>query len=332
MDTALHRICQKLVRTGSLEIRYPDGTTRSYGDGGGPRAAISVLTPRALRAIGRDPKLALGECYMRGELVVTNGDIYDFLALVMRNETLFTLNTAWQNVLSWLRFASRSTAQFNGRFLSRRHIAHHYDADLAFYDLFLDGNRQYSCALFEPGDDLAAAQRRKMHHIGKKLILKPGMRVLDVGCGWGGLALELARTERVRTTGITLSRQQFEAACQLAWRRQMADRVEFALRDYRDVEDRYDRVVSVGMLEHVGLTNYEAYFKTIRRCLKKDGVALVHTIGRSDGPGFTNPFISKYIFPGGYFPALSELLPAIEKSGLFLDRCRSAASALCQDS
>ena len=196
--------------------------------------------------------------------------------------------------------------------------AHHYDLNGRLYSLLLDRDRQYSCAYFPRGDEtLDEAQAAKKRHIASKLLLdRPGLQVLDIGCGWGGMALTLARDYGARVLGITLSTEQLEAARARAASEGLADQVRFELRDYREVAEQFDRIVSVGMFEHVGIDHYNTFFHVVRRCLKPDGVALIHAIGRSDGPGATNPWIQKYIFPGGYSPALSEVLPPAERSGL----------------
>jgi cyclopropane-fatty-acyl-phospholipid synthase len=225
---------------------------------------------------------------------------------------------AWIRIADRTRHAIRRFAQRNDPRHAARNIAHHYDLPDEFYDLFLDPARQYSCAYFEPGDDLEMAQRRKMRHISAKLHLEKGQKILDIGCGWGGLAHYMAGVADVDVVGITLSRQQLKAARERSWRTGTAPRVDFSYQDWRSVSGPFDRLVSVGMFEHVGITNYQAYFSKIRELLTERGVALVHTIGRSDGPGFTNPFIARHIFPGGYFPALSEILPAVERSGAIL--------------
>lgn len=318
MPDLLDVLCRKLVRHGDLTIRVgTDGEPRRYGDGTKPAVAIRLADRRTSRAIAIDPSLAVGEAYMRGRLIVEQGGVYDLLGLLMMNQ-MEQPAPAWIKVNDRLRHVARRARQFNGPSRAVRNVAHHYDLPDAFYELFLDTEKQYSCAYFRPGDDLDAAQRAKMRHITAKLRLSPGHRVLDIGCGWGGLALYMTAAASAHVTGITLSRRQLEAARSRSWREGAAQRVSFEFQDWRTVEGRFDRIVSVGMLEHVGVSNYAAYFSKIASSLTADGVALVHTIGRSDGPGFTNPFIARYIFPGGYFPALSELLPAIERSGLML--------------
>jgi cyclopropane-fatty-acyl-phospholipid synthase len=203
---------------------------------------------------------------------------------------------------------------------AQRNVAHHYDLNGRLYSLFLDRDRQYSCAYFPTGHEtLDQAQAAKKRHIAAKLCLdRPGLEVLDIGCGWGGLALTLARDFDARVTGITLSHEQWTEAQARAEQEGLSDRVTFELRDYRTIERRFDRVVSVGMFEHVGVNHFQQFFDQLSACLRPDGVALLHAIGRSHGPGVTNPWITKYIFPGGYCPALSEVVPRAEKSGLMM--------------
>ena len=224
--------------------------------------------------------------------------------------------------MEWLtkaRYLARRLMQRNGITRSRKNVATHYDLSGALYDLFLDADKQYSCAFYEkPTDSLETAQENKKRRIAAKLNLKPGQRVLDIGSGWGGMALHLAEAVDADVTGVTLSQEQLKIANDRAAAARVDERVRFRLEDYRHVEQKFDRVVSVGMFEHVGVNNYETYFKKVASLLEDDGVALIHTIGRSDGPGVTNPWITKYIFPGGYTPALSEILPAVEKAGLIV--------------
>jgi cyclopropane-fatty-acyl-phospholipid synthase len=225
----------------------------------------------------------------------------------------------WAVAADSIRYITRRIAQYNPAPRSRRNVAHHYDIDGAIYDLFLDRERQYSCAYFpRPDADLDEAQQAKIRHIAAKLALSEGQRVLDIGSGWGGLAINIARLTGCEVDGVTLSTEQLAYARDWATRVGLDNRVRFELTDYRSLEGRYDRIVSVGMFEHVGINHYAAFFDKVRSLLSDDGVALLHFIGRTDGPAATNAFIARHIFPGGYIPALSEVLPSIERSGLMV--------------
>jgi cyclopropane-fatty-acyl-phospholipid synthase len=218
-----------------------------------------------------------------------------------------------------MRYLLKRLQQFNLRSRSRNNVAHHYDLDARLYRLFLDGDQQYSCAYFETDDEsLDDAQLAKKRHLAAKLRIKPGAPVLDIGCGWGGLALYLAEMANAKVTGITLSQEQFKRAQERAMERGKTNEATFRLIDYRDVEGKFDRIVSVGMFEHVGVGFYDTFFEQCAKLLADDGIAVLHTIGRSGPPSITNPWIAKYIFPGGYIPALSEVLPAIQRSGLIV--------------
>ncbi|MGI4953028.1 MAG: class I SAM-dependent methyltransferase [Janthinobacterium lividum] len=313
-----HLILRRLVRRGTLLVRYPDGTEQRYGDGGAPAAAFALTTRRAVRRMVSDPSLALGELYMSGELVPLECTVYDALDIFLHNLQSGQVHPM-ETGMRALRRLRRRVDQFNPAPRARRNVAHHYDLDDRLYSLFLDADRQYSCAYFEtPSETLEAAQAAKQRHIAAKLHLhRPGLEVLDIGCGWGGMALTLARDHGARVTGITLSAEQLGVARQRAAAAGLSDQVRFELMDYRAWSAPVDRVVSVGMFEHVGVNHYTTFFRSIRRMLRPGGVALVHAIGRAGGPGVTNPFLAKYIFPGGYLPALSEVLPAVERSGLW---------------
>ncbi len=254
---------------------------------------------------------------MDGTFVVERGSIADALSLFMRQPSELP---HWARPQFLLRFLARRLSQFNPRKRARRNVAHHYDLDGRLYSLFLDADRQYSCAYFEtPDTTLDDAQLAKKRHLAAKLLLdKPGKRVLDIGCGWGGLGLYLAEAARADVTGVTLSQEQHAIANERAAEKGLAERARFNLQDYRDVPGPFDRIVSVGMFEHVGVGHYDEFFKQCAKLLADDGVMVLHSIGRSEGPSVTNPWISKYIFPGGYIPALSEVLPCIEKAGLLV--------------
>lgn len=312
----LHFGLSALVRRGAFLVVWPDGTHSEYGDGEGFRGGIRILDAATLRRLALHPGLALGEAYMDGGIITLNGTIHDVLCVLMDNLRDGTMPLLQANdLLARLR---RPLLQANNARRARRNVAHHYDLNGRLYSLFLDRDRQYSCAYFPRGDEtLEEAQAAKKRHIAAKLDLnRPGLSVLDIGCGWGGLALTLARDYGAHVTGITLSEEQLAVARTRAAEAGLAEHVSFELLDYRHVDQQFDRIVSVGMFEHVGVPNYPTFFATIKRCLKPDGVALLHSIGRFAGPDATNPWITKYIFPGGYSPALSEVLPALERSGL----------------
>ncbi|WP_262329961.1 SAM-dependent methyltransferase [Bosea sp. BH3] len=263
-----------------------------------------------------NPELALGEAVMDGRVVVEQGSLYDLLDVLVA-----AMHKArpkgWGKVLGGLRTAIRRFHQHNTPALARRNVAHHYDLKSDFFRLFLDEDMQYSCAYYaRPGMSLAEAQLAKKRHIMGKLDLRPGQRVLDIGCGWGGMALSIAGETGASVTGITLSEEQLAIARQRGAESGLP--VEFRLQDYRHLTEPFDRIVSVGMFEHVGVGYYRDYFRKVRELLTDDGVALIHTIGRSTPPGATNPFIAKYIFPGGYIPAMSEVAAAIELEELVI--------------
>jgi cyclopropane-fatty-acyl-phospholipid synthase len=312
-------LLRRYIRRGSLTLRYPDGKTRTY-DKGEPRIAIALKDRLALLALSLDPDLKLGELYMDGRLVIEQGNIVGLMDLLMSNIVQVGGASGTHRILRFARRALRSFAQWNPARAARAHVAHHYDLSGRLYDLFLDVSRQYSCAYFaHDGDTLEAAQSEKKHHIAAKLNFnRPDLSVLDIGCGWGGLAMDLARERRAKVLGITLSVEQHAVAEELARQNGLADRARFELVDYRALSGRYDRIVSVGMFEHVGARYYPDFFAKVREVLAEDGVMLLHTIGRGDGPGATNAWIRKYIFPGGYAPALSEIVPIIENAGLLV--------------
>jgi len=314
----LDGILRRFVQVGRLAVTWPDGSTTTYAGQPGPQAQVLLRDAATVRRLARNPALAVGECYMDGGFAPQGCSIYDVLEVLQVNAADNRPRHAVLALRGWLGYLKRKAVQFNPAPRARRNVAHHYDLNGRLYSLFLDRDRQYSCAYFPRGDEtLDEAQAAKKRHIAAKLRLtRPDLEVLDIGCGWGGMALTLARDFGARVTGITLSTEQLAEAQARAAAEGLADRVTFELMDYRAMRRPFDRIVSVGMFEHVGVVHYQAFFDMVRRCLAPDGVALLHSIGRSDGPGFTNPWIAKYIFPGGYTPALSEVFPAIEKSGL----------------
>jgi cyclopropane-fatty-acyl-phospholipid synthase len=317
MDRLLQLALGSIVRRGALRVTTARGTTFVLGDGTGAPVAVRFKSAAAERDILIDPELKLGEAYMDGVFVVEEGSIADLLALVL-GQGRIGAPWRWAQPQWLLRFLWRHLQQFNPRSRARRNVAHHYDLDGHLYSLFLDSDRQYSCAYFEtPGQTLDDAQLAKKRHLAAKLLIDPGQSILDIGCGWGGLALYLAELCGGRVTGITLSNEQLTFARGRATEKHFG-MVDFRLQDYRDVAERFDRIVSVGMFEHVGVDFYRAFFRRCAEILSDDGIMVLHAIGRTEGPGITNPWIAKYIFPGGYIPALSEVLPAIERTGLLV--------------
>jgi cyclopropane-fatty-acyl-phospholipid synthase len=318
MRSVLDGILRGMITVGRLTVIWPDGSHSLYAGQDGPSAAMRLRDQRTITRLVFNPALAAGEAYMAGSLSIEDSCIYDLLDLMLLNLTVNPSSHPIMSLREKLAELGRRPAQYNPARRSRRNVAHHYDLNGRLYSLFLDRDRQYSCAYFPRGDEtLEEAQAAKKRHIAAKLCLdRPGLRVLDIGCGWGGMALSLARDFGAQVTGITLSQEQLTEARARAAAEGLQDQVKFELMDYRSVTGTFDRVVSVGMFEHVGIGHYRAFFETVSRCLAQDGVALIHAIGRSDGPGSTNAWLRKYIFPGGYSPALSEVLPGVERSGL----------------
>ncbi len=322
MQAACATVLKRFITRGRLRVHWPDGRTQDFAGppGSGPEAAIRLHDARTVRRLVLNPTLGVGEAYMDGGLEPLGCPIYDVLDVLMtnlmvneRNHPLAYLHTALGRV-------RRRLDQFNPAGRAKRNVAHHYDLNGRLYSLFLDRDRQYSCAYFPNGDEtLEAAQAAKKRHIAAKLCLdRPDLTVLDIGCGWGGMAITLAQDFGAKVLGITLSVEQLNEARARAAAAGLADRVQFELRDYRAVTGPFDRIVSVGMFEHVGVDHYRAFFETMARCLHPDGVALLHAIGRNEGPGSTNPWLTKYIFPGGYCPAVSEVLANSERARLLL--------------
>lgn len=306
----LHRI----VRQGSLRLIDSAGREHLVGDGTPPCVTVRSRSRRLDYLLTLSPTLLLGEAYMDGRLLIEQGSLYDFLALLARQEG-GSPTPAWFSALAGLR---RRLKQHNPISAARRNVAHHYDLADALYALFLDNDRQYSCAYFtRPDDSLEQAQAAKKRHIAAKLRLdRPGLRVLDIGSGWGGLALYLAAEAGADVTGVTLSANQHAVSNDRAAAAGLAEQARFHLRDYRAEEGRYDRIVSVGMFEHLGRRHYREFFGKLRDLLTEDGIAMVHSIGYADRPGPIDPFIQKYIFPGADLPALSEVFAAVERVGL----------------
>lgn len=316
----LRRLFTRMIQVGELTITDHRGTVHRFGT---PSSAVAPaafrLTDAATaRKIALSPALGAGEAYMDARLIPIDCDILDIVRLVTYNVRWDRANPVRFGLWRQARFAG-FLGQFNHASRSKRNVAHHYDLSDRLYDLFLDADRQYSCAYYaDPANPLDRAQTDKKAHIAAKLALAPGQRVLDIGCGWGGMALYLHRVAGVDVHGVTLSEEQLKVARQRAADAGVADHVTFELIDYRALTGQFDRVVSVGMFEHVGLPHYREYFDTIHALLAPGGVALIHSIARADGPGATDPFTTKYIFPGGYSPALSQIVPAIERAWLWI--------------
>ena len=314
------RLFRTIVRTGPLTVLAASGRKLLYG---APSSEVRPVTIRFTdsgtpRRIARNPAMGVAEAYMAGRLIVDEGDIRGFLDLIGYNLRWDADNPARTRLWRPQRIAALLDT-WNWQRRARRNVAHHYDLSAELYDLFLDADRQYSCAYFaDEHGDLDRAQADKKAHIAAKLALKPGQRILDIGCGWGGMALYLNRVADVEVLGITLSEEQLRIARARAVAAGVSDKVRFELLDYRQVKGRFDRIVSVGMFEHVGPPHYRTFFQKCRELLTPDGVMLLHTIGRADGPGATDPFIAKYIFPGAYVPALSQIAPAIERAFLWI--------------
>ncbi|OHV72303.1 cyclopropane-fatty-acyl-phospholipid synthase family protein [Ensifer sp. LCM 4579] len=319
MNAALLNLLRSLVQKGKLTVVFATGEQVVFGDGTGKPATIRLVDAEAEKAIVRDPGLKFGEMYMDGRVVLEEGDIFDVLSIAKSNGLENAANAANTVAAVWhvLRQQLKSRLPVNR---NRRNVAHHYDLDGKLFNLFLDEDWQYSCAYFHPpGISLDEAQRAKKRHIAAKLLLEPGQKVLEVGSGWGGMAMYLAESSGVEVTGITLSEEQLKVSRERAAKRGLSDRVRFELQDYRTMQGRqFDRIVSVGMFEHVGIGNYGIFFRKMKELLKPDGVMLLHSIGQMYKPWATNPWIEKYIFPGGYIPALSEVLPPVENVRLLV--------------
>ena len=310
---SLQSVLKDIVREGDLTVKLPGGGQLKLGDGSGPPLVVRVTSPAWAARIATKPGLAVGEAYMDGGLVLEQGEIDDFIDLVGANAKFRKAKRG-----GFRRWLKKTLREANDRVQARRNVAHHYDLSYDLYRRFLDEDMQYSCAYFErPDMTLEEAQLAKKRHIAAKLALEPGMKVVEIGCGWGGLALQLVKDAGVEVDAITLSVEQLKVAQARAEAEGLAHKARFSLTDYRDLTGTYDRVMSIAMFEAVGRPNYQEYFDGVARLMKDDGVALIHSIGRPE-TGTTNAWIDKYIFPGGYSPALSEVLPAIERAGLIV--------------
>ena len=305
------------IQTGAVRVIDAAGNERVYGDGSPPACTVRLKKAGLNYSLALNPTLHVPEAYMDGDLVIEDGTLHDFIELAARNYG-HVENFPLANALRWIGIGSRKIKQYNPIGVAQRNVAHHYDLSDELYDRFLDRDRQYSCAYFlDPEDDIDTAQANKRRHLASKLLLdEPGLRVLDIGSGWGGLGLYIAGLGDADVTGVTLSTEQHRVANERARAAGLDGRVRFELRDYRTLESRFDRIVSVGMFEHVGRRNFAEFFEKLGDLLTDDGVALLHSIGRFDPPAPTNPFISKYIFPGTDIPALSEITPIVERTGL----------------
>ena len=314
----LSELLKRIVKIGSLTVIDHQGRSHAFRGGPGPAVTIRLHDAATARKIAINPRLHFGEAYMDGRLTIEDSDIYGFLEFCALNENMLQPGT-WLDLIYRAQLLIRRFQQYNPISTARKNVSHHYDLSGRLYELFLDSDRQYSCAYFRTdGDTLETAQDNKKRHLASKLLLKPGCKVLDIGSGWGGLGIYLAKAGAGEVTGITLSSEQHKVSNERAAAAGVASHVRFQLRDYREQTGTFDRIVSVGMFEHVGVNHYHSFFRKIRSLLADDGVAVLHSIGRADGPGVTNPWLRKYIFPGGYSPALSEVLPAVEKAGLFV--------------
>ncbi|MBX9863341.1 MAG: cyclopropane-fatty-acyl-phospholipid synthase family protein [Hyphomicrobium sp.] len=319
----LSHMLKSFVKVGTLKVIDAEGRTHVFGGrAAGPDVTMRLTDPTLYRSLFLNPELAAGEAYMDGRMSFENSTLRDFLTLFSKNR----LSLGSYPLQKVLRAASRGVKRFQqanpvGR--AQKNVAHHYDIGNDFYRLFLDRGMQYSCAYFTSDDDtLEQAQQNKLRLIASKLDLKPGQKVLDIGCGWGDMALYLGRmAEGVQVVGVTLSREQCKLANEKAKALGLADRVRFELRDYRELTERFDRIVSVGMFEHVGVAHYGEYFAKVNELLTDDGVMLLHSIGHMSPPGTASPWMRKYIFPGAYSPALSEVFPAVEQNSLWVTDC-----------
>ena len=318
--TLIDRFLDRQVRRGRLFVTHANGATRCFGtpDPAMPDVAIRFADAATASRIVRHPGLGAAEAFMDGRLVIEQGDIRDLVELLTGNDP-WEAGSGLRPALP-IRLGEQllhRIGRINMQRRSKRNVAHHYDLSDRLYALFLDSDLQYSCGYFaDPANTLEQAQADKKAHIAAKLALRPGLRVLDIGCGWGGMALYLHRATGAEVLGITLSEEQLKVARARAEAAGVADKVRFELRDYRALAGRFDRIVSVGMFEHVGPVHYRTFFRKCRALLADDGVMLLHTIGRMGGPGVTDTFTTRYIFPGGYNPALSEIARGYEGTRL----------------
>ncbi len=314
----LSHMMKSFVQTGTLNIIDADGKTHVFSGAPGPEVTMRLTDRSLYHKLVFNPELNAGEAYMDGRMSFENSTLRDFLTLFSINRLnlgSYPLQKALRSVS--MKFRKRQQANKMGE--AQRNVAHHYDLGNEFYKLFLDENMHYSCAYFRSDDEtLEEAQKNKLRLLAAKLNLKPGQKILDIGCGWGDLALYLAQLEDVEVLGVTLSREQHELATERAADMGLSNRVRFELKDYRKVDERFDRIVSVGMFEHVGVHHYDEFFDKINALMDDDGVALIHSIGHMSPPGMASPWMRKYIFPGAYSPALSEVFEAVEQNSLWV--------------
>ncbi|MGZ3305117.1 MAG: class I SAM-dependent methyltransferase [Asticcacaulis sp.] len=314
----LQAFLKPMMKSGRLTVQVPGSSPLVFGQDD-PQPSqdieITIKTQAILLWIGLNPELHFGEAYMNGDLTVTRGDLWSLMELIGQN---LANRPPMPPLNAWLKRRREMLTTRNNVKASRNNVAHHYDLSEALYRTFLDADMQYSCAYFsDPGMTLEEAQLAKKLHLIAKLNLRPGLKVLDIGCGWGGMALEIARRADVEVLGITLSQEQLAVARRRAQEEGLEDRVRFELCDYRELQGEFDRIISVGMFEHVGPSQFQVYFDQVKRLLKEDGVAVVHTIGHEGNGGGTNIWLDKYIFPGGYIPALSQITGAVEGANLW---------------
>ena len=327
----LPNLLSRFIKNGRLTVVFEDGFSQSFGSGkDGPDVTIRLTDKAVEREIFFNPELKAAEAYMDGRLVIENGGkVHDLLSLFSVNRTGLGAHPV-QKALRKVWRALRRRQQNNKLGQAAKNVQHHYDIPTKFYELWLDESMTYSCAYYtKPDNSLNQAQMDKHRHIAAKLKLEPGMHVAEIGSGWGALAIYLARYCGVKVTAINVSTEQLAASRLRAQEAGVADMIDFRESDYREVRGQFDRVVSIGMMEHVGVAHFDSYFTTIRGMLKEGGFALVHAIGRMSPPGTTAPFIRKYIFPGGYVPALSEVFASLERTGLWCDDCENLRLHYC---
>lgn len=314
----LSHMLRRFIRRGTLRVIEADGNVTEFAGTQAPVATIRLHDPSLPMKLFRNPELAAGEAYMDGTLTFVDCTLEEFLGLFSMNRATIA-NYPLQSVLRRISKMLRAFQQYNPIGKAQQNVAHHYDLSEELYRLFLDEDLQYSCAYFETGDEtLEEAQENKKRHIAAKLRLADGQKILDIGCGWGGMGLYLAQCANVEVLGVTLSEEQHRVAVERASAAGVADRVRFELRDYRDVNERFDRIVSVGMFEHVGVSRYDEFFGRAFDLLVDDGLGLLHSIGHMSPPSTASPWLRKYIFPGAYSPAMSEVFAATERQHLWI--------------